>query len=38
MENLRDLDQLREIVIAEAVELFEGGRAVAIDPGPSPRT
>tara|TARA_R110002074_G_scaffold106618_1_gene230384 strand:- start:38097 stop:38312 length:216 start_codon:yes stop_codon:yes gene_type:complete len=24
MENLRDLDRLREIVIAEAVELFEG--------------
>ncbi|WP_394132747.1 antitoxin Xre/MbcA/ParS toxin-binding domain-containing protein [Marinobacter nauticus] len=29
MENLRDLSKLREIVIAEAVELFEGDKAAA---------
>ncbi|MEQ3622997.1 MAG: antitoxin Xre/MbcA/ParS toxin-binding domain-containing protein [Marinobacter sp.] len=29
MENLRALSKLREIVIAEAVELFEGDKAAA---------
>lgn len=29
MENLRDIIKLREIVIAEAVELFEGDKAAA---------